>query len=162
MPRSEDRYEYHDKRVSTEPQRKALDAMSDDLVRKLHAMVAEQEQRAREFAAHQHSLSSLPNLQQQFPQQQAFPQPPAPATTKQGQARARRPHSTITNGPRIPQQKQVKNEVGQQPAPFLPDWDAQFNTPSSTRTQPKKESGCGVGTIIVGIIIFLIIFRSCS
>lgn len=46
--------------VTTEPQRLALEAMSQDLVKKLNCMVAEQEARAREFAAHQHSLSSLP------------------------------------------------------------------------------------------------------
>lgn len=161
MNRSEDRYEYHDERVSTEPQRRALDAMSDDLVRKLHAMVAEQEQRAREFAAHQHSLSSLPNLQQQFPHQQSFQQPPAP-TTRKAQAKTPRPHSTITNGPRISQQKPFKNEVGQQPVPAHTDWDTQFNTPSTAPIQPKKENGCGVGTIIFCIILFLIIFRSCS
>ena len=50
-----------EEQVTTEPQRLALEAMSNELVEKLHAMVEEQQQRAREFAAHQHSLSSLPS-----------------------------------------------------------------------------------------------------
>lgn len=61
-----------DGRVTTEPQRQALDAMSQELVNKLNVMVAEQEQRAREFAARQHSLSSLP--------QQTLPSDPVPSS----------------------------------------------------------------------------------
>ena len=160
MPRSEDRYEPYDERVSSEPQRRALDAMSEDLVRKLHAMVAEQEARARAFAATQHSLSSLPKLQplpeQRFPEQHAStPQmTPAQVTTTH--------RSTISNGPRISQyQKQKKAARANAGTPA--DWDTQFdNIPAPTPAQPSKEKGCGAGTIITCIIIFLIILRSCS
>lgn len=46
--------------VTTEPQRQALDEMSHDLLRKLNAMVEEQNERARQFANTEHSLSSTP------------------------------------------------------------------------------------------------------
>ena len=148
----EDCNEYQDERVSTEPQRKALDAMSEDLVRKLHAMVAEQEARARDFAAHQHSLSSLPQLQQTF-QQAAIP----PVSQLPPQSP---PASTITNGPRLPKNRPQRNKA-QQPYSPAPEWDSEV-TPPTTPTQPQKESGIGAGTIITCIIIFLIIMRSCS
>lgn len=152
MHSSEDRHEYHDERVSTEPQRRVLDAMSEDLVRKLHAMVAEQEARAREFAAHQHSLSSLPNLQQTFP----LPESPAISPMPEQLPRP----GTITNGPRIPKRLHPRKETQQAHSP-TPDWDAAFNPPSAPSKQ-NKESGIGAGTIITCIIIFLIIMRSCS
>ena len=155
MPRSEDRYEPYDERVSSEPQRRALDAMSEDLVRKLHAMVAEQEARARAFAATQHSLSSLPKLQPLPEQHASTPQmPPVQATTTH--------RSTISNGPRISQyQKQKKAARASAGAPA--DWGTQFdNIPAPTPAQPSKEKGCGAGTIITWSIIFLIILRSCS
>ena len=74
--------------VTTEPQRKALESMSEALVHKLNMMVAEQEARAREFANQQHSLSSLPTqhqpqLQTNIPkpynnkQQAAYTPPPS-------------------------------------------------------------------------------------
>lgn len=46
--------------VTTESQRQALDEMSRDLLRKLDAMVEEQNERARQFANTEHSLSSTP------------------------------------------------------------------------------------------------------
>lgn len=46
--------------VSTEPQRQALDEMSQELLRKLNTMVEEQNERARQFASTEHSLSSKP------------------------------------------------------------------------------------------------------
>lgn len=58
--------------VTTEPQRQALDEMSRELLRKLNAMVEEQNERARQFANTEHSLSSTPmefNL--------TLPEPPA-------------------------------------------------------------------------------------
>ncbi len=152
MHTPEDCHEYHDERVSTEPQRRALDAMSEDLVRKLHAMVAEQEARARDFAAHQHTLSSLPQLQHPFQQPAVPPTPQIPPHAS--------PASTITNGPRLPERKQPRKKAQQSYSP-APEWETEF-TPPSAPPQQQKESGIGAGTIITGIIIFLIIMRSCS
>lgn len=46
--------------VTTEPQRQALDAMSQALVEKLNRMVEEQHQRVEEFTRMEHSLSQRP------------------------------------------------------------------------------------------------------
>ncbi len=46
--------------VTTEPQRKALDEMSQNLVEKLNEMVREQNERVERFAAIQHSRSATP------------------------------------------------------------------------------------------------------
>lgn len=46
--------------VTTEPQRRALDEMSRELLDKLNSMVAAQNARAEEFARTQHSLSARP------------------------------------------------------------------------------------------------------
>ncbi len=133
-----------DERVTTEPQRKALDAMSDDLVRKLNAMVAEQEARARDFAAHQHSLSSLPQL----PQIQALEQPahtPAPPT--------------ITNGP-APDLTRHQTPKTSSPPPYTPEWEP---LPPTTPAQNEtKETGIGAGTIVFIIFVLLIILRNCG
>ena len=108
----------HGDEVSTEPQRQALEAMSRDLVNKLNAMVAEQEQRAQEFARQQHSLSSLPT--QTLPEisiptlPNPEPTPVALHTQPQEQGVYGRlsipeapayhtPTPTITNGPTLPQ-----------------------------------------------------------
>lgn len=147
MSSTDDRYALPDERVSTEPQRRALDAMSDELVRKLHTMVAEQEARARDFAAHQHSLSSLPQLTPYQPPQQ----PP------------HTPAGNITNGPRPalrqqntpPQHPSVHyGDIHSTPSDFFPEEDS--------LPEPKKERGIGAGTIVFIVFIILVILRNCG
>lgn len=133
--------------VTTEPQRKALEAMSEDLVRKLNLMVAEQEARAREFANHQHSLSSLPEQQQPqvttyspkpytVPQAVYTPPPPKPKPEYQP------PPTVYHKGPQHPRQKQ----------PTL-----------IRRKEKQQEEGVGATAIIVILLIlFSILSRTCS
>ncbi|MBQ4593356.1 MAG: hypothetical protein IJA81_01850 [Akkermansia sp.] len=149
--------------VTTEPQRLALEAMSQDLVKKLNCMVAEQEARAREFAAHQHSLSSLPvqtppvaptttyhkPKQKHYHKHTAPPQPPTytpPTYTQTIQT----PASSYTDTylPPVPSAS---------PAP-------RKKTPTVIGGRKKKEEeGVGVGTIITIIfIVFILMSRGCS
>ena len=68
-------------KVSTEPQRLALEEMSRDLVDKLNKMVAEQEERAAQFAAQQHSLSAKPSVPTSISQPTyRYSTPPPPPT----------------------------------------------------------------------------------
>ncbi len=146
-------------RVSTEPQRRALDAMSEDLVRKLNAMVAEQEARARDFAAHQHSLSSLPQLNQELPQVSV---PQVEQTPLKGLLKQQRPQKQggITNGPR-PATKQQQLPPAEPIYDYPPvDWDEEgHNQPAQ---EEKKEAGISAGTIIFIIFVLFFILRSCS
>lgn len=152
MPSSDERPELYDERVSTEPQRKALDAMSEDLVRKLHAMVAEQEARARDFAAHQHSLSSLPRLQQLMPPQEAR-QVSEPHEHPQH-------HPTITNGPQPATKPKKKASAPPHHARPHSPWD--YEDTGQPAPEQKKEGGVSAGTIVFIIFIIIIILRNCS
>lgn len=146
-------------RVSTEPQRRALDAMSEDLVRKLNAMVAEQEARARDFAAHQHSLSSLPRLHQELPQVSV---PQVEQTPLKGLLKQQRPKKQggITNGPR-PATKQHHLPPAEPIYDYPPaEWDEE--THHQPIQEEKKEAGIGAGTIIFIIFVLFFILRSCS
>lgn len=64
-------------RVTTEPQRQALDAMSQALVQKLNLMVEEQHRRVEEFTRLEHSLS-------QRPMEFRMPESSAPQATEPG------------------------------------------------------------------------------
>lgn len=154
MHSSEERTEPHDERVSTEPQRRALDAMSADLVRKLHAMVAEQEARARDFAEHQHTLSSLPKLQPFLPSN------PAPSLQEPAYQQPQPQHSITTprHRPTIPRRKKDSSPSY---AP-LPNehWEDEDLAPQET--EQKKESSVGAGTVVFIIFAIIIILRNCG
>ncbi|MBR5888176.1 MAG: hypothetical protein IKZ07_08210 [Akkermansia sp.] len=173
----------HGDEVTTEPQRQALEAMSQDLINKLSAMVAEQERRAHEFAQQQHSLSSLP-IQMlpeisapEFPEvrvpeiEAAMPQlPPSPPgrTGSAGTAAApkkrhesphgaRVPHGTTACSPPLPQSAKPKKY----------SWDTgDFNKMPTVIRDPKtvkNEGSIGAGTIsFIIFIIFAIVLHGCD
>lgn len=145
--------------VSTEPQRQALDAMSQELVRKLHAMVAEQEERVKRFAANEP------------PSPSSIPAPSFPATLPSAPSGKKSPGSpqeslsagqmkqrpTITNGPQLPPSPPPRPAA-------LPKKEYEMPKILRTPTQGRKEeSGIGAGPISVIIIILIIlIMRSCD
>ncbi len=146
--------------VSTEPQRQALDEMSRQLVEKLNDMVREQHERARRFAATQHSLSPLPGVQ--------APPPPAewndeaqtahfPAPHRE-EPPAKKPfHALLSRNarPKLPQDFSAKS--ADEPS-LLPAWKSAVKKSG----EKSSESGCGTVPTIIAIIILVIILRSCS
>ena len=150
----------HDQ-VTTEPQRQALEAMSEELVRKLNIMVAEQEARAREFAKHQHSLSSLPAQQQ--PQIHAHTPKPyqktqvlyAPPPPKPQPEYTR--HFT-TQHAESPKEQQFVTSQHIEPRPL------RQKQPTVIRQKEKQqEEGISATAIIVILLILFSIFsRTCS
>lgn len=168
----------HGDEVTTEPQRLALEAMSHDLVVKLNAMVAEQEHRAREFAAQQHSLSSLPSFSVPEVSSPALPQmqqPPTdvPTSTRGVKARMSAPvpqaQPTITNGPRLPEVPPSRTRQQARTA-----WDEpgksnsmqrEYKMPTIIREpdKEKKEGSIGAGTIaFIIFIVFFLVMRGCN
>lgn len=173
----------HGDEVTTEPQRQALEAMSQDLINKLSAMVAEQERRAHEFAQQQHSLSSLP-IQMlpeisapEFPEvrvpeiEAAMPQlPPSP------------PEEPAQQVQQLPPKRGMKARMGQgcpmEPPHVLPplpqsakpkkySWDTgDFNKMPTVIRDPKtvkNEGSIGAGTIsFIIFIIFAIVLHGCD
>lgn len=75
--------------VSTEAQRLALDAMSEQLLQKLNHMIEEQDARVQEFAVLNHSLSALPVTPKpiELPTPKLQESKPAPATVRVPQPR---------------------------------------------------------------------------
>ncbi len=179
----------HGNEVTTEPQKQALEAMSNDLVHKLNAMVAEQERRAHDFAAQQHSLSSLPTYslpEVTAPQLPEAPLPPEPQPTsyrpeapapQQEKAAHRAPlppsaafrRKVEAPGPNLPQVPPPPPADSNKPRTF-------FNTnPWSSPAPPRKtptiirdtqgeqsEGSIGAGTIAtILIIIFILILQGC-
>ncbi len=158
MPKHEGQHIPH---VSTEPQRQALDEMSRQLVEKLNAMVHEQHERARRFAATQHSLSPLPGTAPLPPQpkkpnfhflsEKPEPLPPLPNAPVAEAKKVHMPFSAHVNAqPKKPQE-------------FKPLGDLPRQVRSATpKTEQKSESGCGTVPTVIFIIILIIILRSCS
>ena len=170
----------HGDEVTTEPQRLALEAMSQDLVLKLNAMVAEQERRAQEFAAQQHSLSSLPSFSVPEIKPPTLPQPTVTATAPlpkathgvkarmQQQAPAPQPtYQPEAELPPVPQPRTRQQTRTAWDAPGKPNQDAgkQYKMPTIIRDTPaeKQESSVGAGTIATIIfVLFILIMRSCE
>ena len=151
--------------VSTEAQRQALDAMSEELVQKLNRMIEEQDARVKEFAVQNPSLSSLPATpdpialpRQAAPQQPAQPQLPS----------VPKPSSAVT--PTVEEKldeydRQWAREKREQPAQPPP-------VPAVTRPKPKRQrqispnpeekQGPNIGSWIFFIVVVLIILRACT
>lgn len=163
MSRHKNEQELSGSEVTTEPQRLALEAMSQELVKKLNIMVAEQEKRAREFSNLQHSLSALPTAvptpQLTVPK---FTTEPAP----QKNIRKNKPQKVYPHAvppapyPPIPSTPDLPNiPTFTEPSYSTPE------PPRQARRKPvvisgsseKKEEGIGVGTIITIVIVFFII-----
>ena len=171
----------HGDEVSTEPQRLALEAMSRDLVNKLNAMVAEQEQRAQEFARQQHSLSSLPT--QTLPEisiptlPEVNPTAVAQPTQPQVQGVYGRmsspqapvyPTPTITNGPSLPQvpravqQPRYTQHSSQQKSRNVGK-DYRMPTVIRDTEADKKEGGLSAGTVFtIIIVLFILLIHGCD
>ena len=158
----------HGDEVTTAPQRQALETMSQNLIEKLNAMVAEQEQRARDFAAHQHSLSSLPSYTlpeiTQAPLT-SVPRPPEPTestllpyATTTGNQSATTPGPTITNGPRLPKVPSAPREsrphknTSKSPSP-----SGEYKMPTIIRDSESDEQKGSIGAGTISVIIFIII-----
>lgn len=135
--------------VSTEAQRQALDAMSEDLVRKLDTMVKEQEQRVRTFIRTQHSSSALPGVTPNLP-------PTAHPTQQNLHHRQTAPAAIHRNLPPPPATTYHRPEYNAAPLP-TPQEDEVPDTP------PQQEEGSiGVGTILTFVIAVVLLMRACS
>lgn len=159
----------HGDEVTTEPQRLALEAMSHDLVVKLNAMVAEQERRAQEFAAQQHSLSSIPNLNiPQFPSAPQQHQPNLPEVPQQNNSTAYQQEQgypqTITNGPNLPRKKYTQARPSQQwDDPWKETKTPKMPTVIRDPENENKQSSIGAGTIATIIfVIFALVMHGCD
>ena len=151
--------------VSTEAQRQALDAMSEELVQKLNRMIEEQDARVKEFAVQNPSLSSLPAT----PDPIALPRQAAPKQPAQPQLPSvPKPSSAVT--PTVEEKldeydRQWAREKREQTAPPQP-------VPAFNRTKPKRQrqispnpeekQGPNIGSWVFFIVVVLIILRACT
>lgn len=141
-----------DQNVSTEAQRQALEAMSNELVRKLNLMIQEQEQREREFAATHHSTLPTPAAPHfsmpapvQEPPRQATPPAPAPVY-----APVIPPQPVTRKEP----QTTPKKEQAMRPKP---------PPPGAGKTKSQEEDGnIGMGIVIFSLIGIIMLIRSCT
>ena len=145
-----------EEQVTTEPQRLALETMSNELVEKLHAMVEEQQQRAREFAAHQHSLSSLPSTH--TPAVAPPPAPPAPYIPEEYDYTPQ--EEVYTNLPPIPKRPTP-------PRAAYTEQPVAHHAPKPRKPakvqQEDTEGNIGAGTIIfILAVLFIILSKGCS
>lgn len=133
--------------VSTEAQRQALDAMSEELVQKLNRMIEEQDARVREFAVQNPSLSSLPATpdpivlpQRELPQVPQKPVVAKPAALPAEPVPVERP---IPNPP-VPAPSRPKPKRQRQVAPN------------------QEEKSSNIGSWVFFIVVVLIILRACT
>lgn len=133
--------------VSTEAQRQALDAMSEELVQKLNRMIEEQDARVREFAVQNPSLSSLPATpdpivlpQRELPQVPQKPVVAKPAALPAEPVPVERP---IPNPP-VPAPSRPKPKRLRQVAPN------------------QEEKSSNIGSWVFFIVVVLIILRACT
>lgn len=161
MPQDVDSNQLPAEQVSTEPQRKALEAMSQELLDKLNKMVEEQQQRAQEFAAHQHSLSSLPSAITPPPIQEYT----APAASQWEKPMQYAPQDKL---PPIPNRVRPQaphytyaEPVEPSPAPrHIPRPKPVNKTKDDTE---NTDATIGAGAIIfILAVIFIILSRGCS
>lgn len=165
--------------VSTEPQRRALEEMSQALLGRLDEMLAEQARRSAEFAERTHSLSHLPELTPPVkpgepvgssaayeplaapkPQPisgEAFAKPPTPPAIDEPAAPGRK----VTPPPASSLKKAVKKAEK-----FINDSDWNGGFAQSFKSSPEKskeqESGFGVGAVVFVIFVIVFFLRACQ
>lgn len=140
-------YNSEDEAPMLAKQRQSLDMMSAQLTHNLHLMIAEQEQRVREFAA-RHPQTPLPPTAVQ--QEEAAPAPrrempqrPVPPTYAQ---RAQAPKPTPA-----PHQQQTHRNAQRYSIPV---------SPNAVKKEKKKE--LSAGNIIFAIVVIIFLLRACS
>lgn len=151
--------------ADTESQRIALEEMSQQLLERLNAMVAEQEKRAAEFAARTHSLSALPEVvpPPQVPVVPELVAPPAtalpPVPPLQAERRVAAPPSAARSVPPPPAAKPKAEPAPQQqwtPAP-------KKSLPGAPRGQQQGEqSSIGFGWVAFVMFVIYFLIRACS
>lgn len=124
--------------VSTEAQRKALEAMSADLVRKLNIMIQQQDARVRAFAAEHHS--TMP------------PAPQAPLLHEPAAEHTSAPAGTTPPPPTRPLWEQQRPPARRTPTP----------PPARKEAPPQEESNIGLGMVIFALVGIMILIRSCT
>lgn len=137
--------------VNTDAQRKALDAMSADLLRKLNEMVTEQEQRAQAFSVLQHSTSHLPQM----------PTPAAPEPDHRAEPKA----DPVL--PEPPRRKPRRNNNSPAPKPAeapkpTPEPRQPAAIPPHKSPDPGKISEISGKTIFIVMLIIFCLLRACS
>ena len=147
--------------VTTEPQRLALEQMSNELISKLNKMVAEQEKRVQEFAQHRHSLSSLPTAPP-LPTKPQAPIPPVPPPSYNRAANYPQPQQEPL--PPVPSYPQTLPPAQHPPQPRQHNKTQQ--TPPVPRYSRKKQQqeeneGIGAGTIIFVLAIIFVLLKGC-
>ena len=151
-----------DKNVDTEPQRKALEEMSQQLLERLNAMVAEQEQRANEFAARPHSLSSLPSGIE-LPKLEPLPQPQPQGLPTGSQSPHPQPAPASRPSVAPPPGARSRVEVESAAAARTPE-PAPKPAAAPVRRPKKKEEekGSSVWVTIITWAAVILILRACS
>lgn len=172
----------HIPEVTTEPQRQALDKMSQDLIVKLNQMVKEQHIRAKAFVEQQHSLSERPmQLPEslhialpQVPQSTDTPSPAGTSTPSWGMAEASEPQTAYTRQeaaipppppppPPLQQDSRRSRRRKSQSAPVPPPPDFPWTDNDMPRPEQKKDNSLSTGCFtIIGIIVLLSFLRDCS
>lgn len=145
-------------------QRRSLDVMSAQLTHNLNMMIAEQEQRVREFAS-QHPTTPVPGAPKQSvtwqrPAEPAPAQHPhpvaAPTTTWQPPTPPTQPRPSVPTQ-QTPPPLPKKKKASQLPPDFTPP-----TSPDRWRQSEKKEGQIGPGCIITIIVVVLIMLRACT
>ena len=147
--------------VSTEAQRQALDAMSEELVQKLNRMIEEQDARVKAFAVQNPSLSSLPVT----PDPIVLPQVPPQQPQKPSVPNVPKPAAITTEQVLDEYDRQWAKEKREQPLQTPP-------VPALSRPKPKRQrqvapnqdekQSPNIGSWVFFIVIVLIILRACT
>ena len=137
-----------DQDVSTEAQRQALEAMSNELIRKLNLMIQEQEQRSREFAATHHSTLPTPAAPVlNIPAPEPVAKAPAPATV----------YAPAPPPPPVSRRDQHPSPKREQPT------RCSAPSPGAKKTKPQEEEGnIGMGIVIFSLVGIIMLIRSCT
>ncbi len=130
--------------VSTDAQRLALEAMSAQLVHKLNAMIAEQEERTRIFAEQHHTHIALPQNPEPVAIEPAAPLPEPPPA------------------PRPPSPRQEYTRRTKEEPAFKPEEKPLRIGPKKQTAKPEEESNVGLGMVIFSLIGIVILLRSCA
>lgn len=146
---------------NTEQQRRALDAMSADLVRKLHEMIDEQNTRVQEFAALNQAFSELNNTadapRQAFPGGQPTPSSPAETPAPSSHAGATPAARRSVTPPPIQKIKKAPRPQHQ-----APPAQRRSHPGTGAKEEKKSESSIGCGTIAFAVFVIIMILRSCN
>lgn len=149
--------------VTVEPQRRALDDMSQGLIAKLHAMIAEQEARTKSFENQSHTATNSPESAS-FSDFSSVALPTASDISREPSRESEQTQAPALRSPHLPPLPTTQLSAHTHPRSKKATISPASATRRNNREQQPDEGKKDISgkTVAICLVIVFILFKACS